>query len=159
MLFCKLILLIHIWTLGLSGIETSYVQTHKACLKYFSRPFLLMPWTMDLSIDYRSYSRSWSCLVIGIVRESDVRDCLVVENVSTIDFGYCLLTGFVRTVVVDCLSIGSVWPFDVWSFLTIEIARSNYFGVYPLFGIILTVDFRDCPSIGISWTIDVWCFN
>ena len=43
---------------------------------YLSPPFLLMPWTIDLLIDYCSYSSVTKLSIIWMVRASDVRDSI-----------------------------------------------------------------------------------
>ena len=127
---------------------------------YVSRPFLLMPWTIDLSIERFSYSRvtklsiNWNCSGKWCQRLSRNWNCL--GNW----FRRLSIIGFVQTVVFgDCLLIGIIWTVDVWYFVTIGTIWSNDFGVSRLIGIVLTIDFRDCPLIGINWTnFDVWRF-
>ena len=72
--FVQCFLMIHIWTQGLDGIKTSYIQIMHAV--GLSRPFMRMPWTVDQWTDYCSYSRVTK-LCIGIVWASDTRGCLL----------------------------------------------------------------------------------
>ena len=81
---------LHLPGIYLSTWARRYQIVLRADLKYktkveVSRPFLLiMAWTKDLSIDYYycPYStESRSYLLIGIVRASDVKDCLAIEVV------------------------------------------------------------------------------
>ena len=153
--------MVHMWTNGVAGIKTSYqyIQAYDTYLKFFSRLFLLVSWTIDVLIECCPYSRvtkftQWNCPCKLCRRLSSIWNGL--DNW----FGDCQLIGFVRTVVfVDRLLIRIVWTIDVWCFLTIEAVWSNDLGVSLLVGIVLTTDFRDCALVGINWTIDVWCFQ
>ena len=118
-----------------------------------------MPWTIDLVIDYCSYSRvtklsiNWNCPGKWYQRLSSNWNCL--------DIWFRKLS-YINWICSDnCLRGLSInWNcLKNWYFLTIEIFRTNYFGVSVLIGIVLTIDFRDCPLFGIAWTIDVWCFQ
>ena len=106
-------LMIYIWAQGLGGIETSYVRTQKYIAKAeVSRPFLLMPWTIDLSIDCCPYSRvtklsmNWKCPSEWCQRLSSNWSCLdnwswvlclSIGFIRILDVGYCLKTGIVLT--------------------------------------------------------------
>ena len=99
-----------------------HIIIHKVDL---SRPFLLMPWTIDLLIDYYPYSTdtklsiNWNCPGKWCQRPSSNWNCWDSW------FWRLLLIGYVRTTDFgDCLLIGIVWTIVAWYFLTTGIVRT-----------------------------------